>query len=246
MTPGSYLLILLAGAGAGVLNAAVSSGTLLSYPILVGLGIPPVIANGTNSLGLVPGSISGALAYRKQLVGRRRELIIWGIATSCGGVVGALLVVLLPAKVFTELVPWLILGACVVIVVQPLLTKALAKRRSDAAITPAVFGVGIYGGYFGAGQGVAYLAALGSLGDGDMHRANAVKNVIASAANTAAGVTFALAGFVELKPAVVLAVGSLAGGAVGGNAAKRLPPVLLRVVIVVIGLGAATVSFLAA
>lgn len=245
MTAGAYLLILMAGVGAGMMNAAVGSGTLLTYPILVSLGIPPVVANGTNSLGLVPGSIAGAFAYRKQLVGRRKELVRWGMATSGGAVIGALLVVALPARVFTFLVPWLILLACTSIALQPVITKIFVARKPHAAIGPAVFGVGIYGGYFGAGQGVAYLAALGSLDVGDVHRANAVKNVISSAANTAAGLTFALAGFVELRPAIVLAIGSLAGGLVGGNAARRLPPVALRVVVVLIGLVAAVVSFLA-
>ncbi len=245
MSGGALLLIVVSGALAGAINAAVGSGTLLTYPVLVSLGIPPVVANGTNALGMVPGSISGAFAYRRELVGRKTELIRWSIVTGCGAIVGALLVVLLPARAFTVLVPWLILLACVLIAIGPLVTTVLAKRRSSVLLTPALGGIGVYGGYFGAGQGVAYLAALGSLDGADMHRCNAVKNVLATVANTTAGVTFALAGFVEWKPAVLLAVGTLAGGALGGNAARRLPQGALRIIIVIIGIAAAAISFLA-
>ena len=239
----SWLLVL-AGLGAGMINAVVGSGTLITYPVLISLGIPPVVANGTNTLGLAPGAVAGAVAYRSHLRGRKSELLRWGLATAAGGAAGALLVVLLPAEVFTVLVPWLIAAAVLVIGVQPWLTRKLRGRASANAITPTVALVGIYGGYFGAGQGVAFLAALGSLDNGDdLHRANAVKNVLAAAANGTAAVTFALAGLVDWIPALIIMAAAIPGGFLGGVLAKRLPQWVFRIVIICVGLLAAVQAF---
>ncbi|MBP7972831.1 MAG: sulfite exporter TauE/SafE family protein [Candidatus Nanopelagicales bacterium] len=231
-----------AGLVAGALNAAVGSGTLITYPVLLTVGLPPVAANATNSLGMVPGSLSGAWMYRSNLKGRRQSLIKWSLATGAGAVVGATLVVLLPERVFVAVVPWLILSACLLIAVQPVLLKYLSKG-SHRAVTPAIGAVGVYGGYFGAGQGIAYLAALGSLDGGDIHHANAAKNVVASAANGAAAATFALAGRVVWLPALVICIGTLVGGFAGGGIARRLPSWALRSVIVAVGVYAAVLSF---
>ena len=243
MTSGQVLLLIITGTGAGMLNAAVGSGTLITYPALLTIGLPPVAANATNAFGMAAGNFSASFVYRSYLRGRKPQLIKWCLATGIGAVAGAVLVVALPSSVFAALVPWLILSAVVLIAVQPWLTKTLQNRSTAKAVTPVVALVGMYGGYFGAGQGMGYLAALGSLDGGDIQRTNAVKNLLATAANGAAAVTFLLAGRVVLLPAVIVAISALFGGLAGGGIAKRLPQWLLRTIIVVVGIYAAGYSF---
>lgn len=243
MDPGDAVLLIVTGFVAGAINAAVGSGSLITYPALLSLGIPPVAANGTNSLGVVPGALSGAWMYRKNLEGMKRELIRRGMPVAIGAVIGAILVVALPAKVFEVVVPFLILGACAVIAIQPVIARWIEpKKRSEAAATVTLGGIGIYGGYFGAGQGVALLAALTALDGDDLHRANAGKNIFAAVANATAAVVFAISGLVFWLPALVICCASLVGGFLGGGAARRLPKWALRTVIVVVGLYAAYIS----
>ena len=238
------LLLAIAGLAAGAINAAVGSGSLITYPALLSLGIPPVIANGTNCLGVVPGAIAGAWAYRDRLDGMWREEKGRIIAVAFGAVVGALLVVVLPSEVFDVVVPWLILSACVVVAIQPLIVRALKpQRRSARVANTTIGGIGIYGGYFGAGQGIGYLAALTLLDGDDVQQANGGKNVLAAASNGAAAAVFALAGMVLWLPALVICCGSLVGGFIGGSLAKKLPVWALRAVVVIVGLYAVLISF---
>lgn len=238
------LLLAVAGVAAGAINAAVGSGSLITYPALLSLGIPPVIANGTNCLGVVPGAIAGAWAYRDRIDGMWRDEKGRIIAVAVGAVLGAFLVVILPSEVFDVLVPWLILSACVVVAVQPLIVRALKpKRRSARVANATIGGIGIYGGYFGAGQGIAYLAALTLLDGDNVQEANGGKNVLAAASNGAAAAVFALAGMVLWVPALVICCGSLVGGFIGGSFARRLPVWVLRTIVVLVGLYAVLISF---
>lgn len=240
METSTLLLLTLAGFAGGFINAAVGSGTLLVYPVLLAAGIPPVAANGTNTAGLSPGSFSSAWAYRLEL---RDRLSILGkplIATVVGAAVGATLVVAMPSKVFTSVVPWLVGLATVLIAVQPALSKWVTTHREPGEHTlwPWTGAVGTYGGYFGAAQGIMYMSVLGLLYDPDTQRSNGAKNLLAASANVTAAVVFAVSGAVVWLAALAIAVGSIPGGYVGGRVARLLPNYVLRVLVVLIGIGA--------
>ena len=243
-------LLLLAGAGvlAGAVNGVVGSGTLLTYPVLLAAGLPPVVANGTNSVGLAPGSAMAAWLYRDELAGRRALVRVLASAAAVGAIIGAALVLALPASVFERVVPWLIVLACVLVVAQPRIGGALTARGLDPAtfprraLVPVVLVVGVYAGYFGAAQGILLMAVLATLYDVSLQRSNAVKNVLQGAANAAAAIVFIVAGVVSWPAALALGAGSLVGGSVGAPLARRLPDAVLRGVIVAVGLVAAGVS----
>ena len=243
-------LLLLAGAGvvAGAVNAAIGSGTLLTYPLLLAAGLPPVVANGTNSLGIAPGNAFGAWAYRRELAGRGRPVAGMAALVGVGALLGAVLVLALPSRVFESVVPWLIVAACVLVIVQPHLVGALRNRGVEPtslprrALVPVLFAVGVYAGYFGAAQGIILIAALGALYDADLQNTNAAKNVLQGVSNTAAAVAFVVAGSVNWPAAVAIGAGSAIGGAIGAPVARRLPDPVLRAIIVAVGLVAAIVS----
>ena len=248
------LAVLLAGGAAGLINTVVGSGTLVTFPVLLALGVPPVVANVTNSVGLAPGSFSGALATRRELVGQRSRLIRLGAASLVGGVVGALLLLRLPSAAFDAIVPVLIGLGCVLVVVQPTLSKRVAARRERLGVGEApahgsvvlwlaVLLTGVYGGYFGAAQGVLLIAVMGIGLAESLPRINAVKNVLALLVNGIAGVIFIFISTVNWWAAGALAVGSVVGAQVGGRVGRRLPPTVYRVIIVVVGV-AAIVSLL--
>ncbi|HET7389122.1 MAG TPA: sulfite exporter TauE/SafE family protein [Nocardioidaceae bacterium] len=240
------LFLLVAGVVAGALNAMVGSGSLVTFPTLLALGYPPVAANVTNKIGIVPGAISGALAYRRELRAHTGLLVKLMPASLVGGFLGALILFALPASTFEAVVPGLILFACALVLVQPAVRRltgwsssALDRGRSRlAALIALAFVAGIYGGYFGAAQGVVLIAVLTLLFDGSMQTSNAVKNALAATANTAAAVVFIVAGGISWLPVVILAVGSSVGGQIGGRLGKRLPPLVYRIVIVCVGLAA--------
>ena len=216
--------------------------------MLLASGLPPVVANGTNSLGVAPGGLSAAWVYRGELEGRKAQVRLMALTGCVGAVVGALLVIALPARVFEVVVPWLILSACALVLVQPALQRWLRSRGIDPtslprrALIPVLLGIGVYAGYFGAAQGVILMAALGTMYDTDLQRSNAVKNIVGGLSNVLAACVFALAGVVMWAPALALAVGATAGGLIGAPFAKRLPEPVLRGLIVVVGLVAAAVS----
>ncbi|MFJ8577862.1 sulfite exporter TauE/SafE family protein [Micromonospora sp. NPDC093277] len=238
------LAVLAAGATAGAINAVVGSGTLVTFPVLLALGYPPVVANVSNTVGLVPGSLSGAYAYREDLAGHGRLLLRLGIAAVLGGVTGGVLLLCLPPGAFRAIVPALIGLALVLVVVQPRLARALAGwrgedgRRAGPLLLLGVFGTGVYGGYFGAAQGVLLLGLLGVLLSADLRWLNGVKNLLAGLVNGVAAVLFLALGTVAWQPALLIAAGSVVGGLIGGRWGRRLPPTALRAVIVVVGLAA--------
>lgn len=231
-----YFLLALAGVAAGTMNAAVGAGTLVTFPALLATGMTPVVANGTSSLGLLPGNLTGAHAYRGLLAGQWRRITPWIAATVVGSLIGSLLVVRLPSSVFDAVVPWLIASACALVLVQPLI-KRIRNDQSRPIETLLGTGlVGTYGGYFGAGQGVAYLAVLGSFATKTLQEANAFKNVLAGAAGVVATLVFCISGVVSYPAAMAIAIGALIGGSLGGNLAKLAPEWLLRLLIVAVGI----------
>ncbi|HST55064.1 MAG TPA: sulfite exporter TauE/SafE family protein [Solirubrobacteraceae bacterium] len=238
------LAILAAGVCAGTINTVVGSGTLVTFPVLLGFGYAPVVANVSNTIGLVPGSVAGAAGYRTELSGQRSRLLALGCASLSGGLSGAILLLTLPASAFKAIVPVFIVVALVLIVAQPRLTARLAKRRRDAPphggrwTLLAVFAAGVYGGYFGAAQGILLLAILGLSLDESLQRVNAVKIVLAGLVNLIAGVVFVLVAHVAWLPALLISIGSIAGGALGARVGRSLNPDVLRGVIVLVGVAA--------
>ena len=236
--------ILLAGVAAGTINTVVGSGTLITFPTLLAFGIPPVTANVSNTIGLVPGSISGAIGYRRELVGQRSRVLRLSVASLVGGLTGAVLLLVLPDDAFAAIVPVLILLGCVLVVLQPRISAWVAARHDAAGglphhgawwVWPGVLLTGVYGGYFGAAQGVLLMAVLGIGVDESLQRLNAVKNVLAAIVNGVAGLVFIAVAEVDWRVVALIAVGSVVGAQVGATVGRRLPGGVLRVVIVVVG-----------
>lgn len=241
MSVGAALAILGVGLAAGTLNTIVGSGSLITFPTLLALGYPPVVANVSNTIGLVPGSISGAVGYRRELEGQRPRLRVLGIASVAGGLTGGLLLLVLPAAVFRNVVPVLILVACALVAAQPRLARRRAagngahRPHGGPALFLSVFATAVYGGYFGAAQGVLLIALLGIFVDDTLQRLNAAKNVLAALVNGVAALLFVLLADVAWAPAGLLAVGAVVGGQVGATVGRRIPAGWLRAAIVVVG-----------
>jgi uncharacterized protein len=241
---GEAVAIFAAGGAAGTINTIVGSGTLLTFPVLLAFGYEPVTANVSNTIGLVPGSVAGAYGYRAELGGQRRRVLSLAIASLLGGIVGAILLLVLPASAFKEIVPVFIAAALVLVLAQPWLTRRLAGRHdhplhSRGVLPLSLFAIGVYGGYFGAAQGILLLAVLGlSLSD-PLQRINAIKNVLAGLTNAVAGIVFVIAAsHVSWAVAGLLAAGSLLGGHLGARVGRRLSPPVLSGAIVVVGIAA--------
>jgi hypothetical protein len=224
-------------------NALAGGGTLISFPILTALGIPPVAANITNTVALCPGYLGATLAQRDLLADQKRRLWWYLPAALLGGLAGALLLLVSGERLFSAAIPWLILLATVLMAVGEPLNQWLARHQSDdtatsreALVAIPVTLASVYGGYFGAGLSVIILAVLGSALRDSLTRLNALKQAIAFAANIAAAVVFSFSGQVDWLVAAVMAACALVGGAVGGKLAGRLNPVVLRWVVVIIGL----------
>ncbi|HET8559794.1 MAG TPA: sulfite exporter TauE/SafE family protein [Marmoricola sp.] len=237
--------VFLAGIAAGTINTVVGSGTLITFPTLVAVGVPPVLANVSNSVGLVPGSVSGAWGYRRELEGQRGRLVRLGLASLVGGTIGAVLLLVLPSAAFDAIVPVLIALGVVLVIFGPRISRAVSARAARrgglpdhgaAWVWPSVAGAGVYGGYFGAAQGVLLMAILGIGVDDTMQRHNATKNVLAAIVNAVAAVVFILVSHVAWAAAGLIALGSILGGQIGAHWGRRLSPLWLRVLIVVIGL----------
>ena len=294
------LAIFAAGLAAGTINTVVGSGTLITFPALLAFGYPPVLANVSNNVGLVPGVASGVHGYRAELAGQRRRIIRLGSASACGGLVGAVLLLVLPAGVFKAIVPALIGVAVVMVLIQPRLARWMARRhlgrtaarageagggdggaaggladgtaggsagtgaatavgvlpatgasvagRAEAVGGPVlwffVFCAGVYGGYFGAAQGVLLIGMVGIAFNDSLQRVNAVKNVLAGLVNGVAAVMFIALTHIDWSIAGLIAAGSILGGQFGARIGRRLPPWALRLVIVCVG-AAALVKLLA-
>jgi hypothetical protein len=239
------LAVFAAGIGAGMINVVVGSGTLLTFPVLLAVGYSPVVANVSNTIGLVPGSVSGAVGYRRELSTQQARLKRLIPASALGGICGAIALLTLPDAVFEAIVPAMIALALVLIAVQPRLAAVVAKHRPENRehalwLWFAVLACGVYGGYFGAAQGILLISIMAvAIGD-DLQRINAVKNVLAGLVNLIAGIVFMIVADVAWGPVALIAVGSLIGGVLGARYGRRLPPAALRALIVIVGLFAIT------
>ena len=251
MGPPEALAILGAGIVAGALNAVVGSGSLITFPTLLAFGFPPVVANVSNNVGLVPGNFSGAFGYRRELAGQRARLTRLAVLAAAGSIAGAAALLSLPSTAFKLIVPALILVSCVLVLVQPWLSSRIIARRkrraeldSDAAqraekpgpvLGAGVFASAAYGGYFGAAQGVLVIGLLGTFFDESLQRVNAAKNVLVTIVNGTAAVVYIIFAHVAWLAVLLIAVGSTLGGFVGAKFGRRLPPLALRIFIVLIG-----------
>jgi len=238
------LAVALAGVAAGTINTVVGSGTLITFPTLLAVGVPPVTANVTNTIGLVPGSVSGAIGYRRELRGQRGRLVRLASASLVGGVIGAVLLLALPAAAFNTIVPVLILLGCVLVLLQPTISRKVAARAEHRGGVPEhgalwvwvlVMLTGVYGGYFGAAQGVLLMAIMGIGIQDSLQRLNGTKNVLAGLVNAVAAVIFIAVAEVDWLIAGLIAGGSVVGGQIGATVGRRLPPLALRMVIVTVG-----------
>ena len=237
------MVIFLAGVAAGAINSIAGGGTLISFPALLWIGRDPIVANATNTVAIWPGSLAGAFGFRRELATVKRWLLILIVPSLAGGALGSWLLLRTPTPVFERLVPFLILGATILLAAQEVITRRLVPAADDrqppthsmAAIFFFQLLVGVYGGYFGAGMGILMLAALGLIGLTDMHQMNGLKNVLAVAINGIAAVYFALANAVVWGDVLVMTVGSLAGGYFGAHAARRLGRKFVRGLVVAIG-----------
>ncbi|MCX4662140.1 sulfite exporter TauE/SafE family protein [Streptomyces uncialis] len=258
MTAFEIVLVLAAGLAAGTLNTVVGSGSLLTFPVLVALGHPPVVANVSNTIGLAPGSLSAVYGCRRELAAQRHRLLPLGAAAVLGGLTGALLLLALPADTFGAVVPALVLLAALLMALQPRLTRLVAARRARHAQAPApapapgtlstrpprttgsalpaaVLAVSVYGGYFGAAQGVLLLAALAIALDDDLRQLNGLKNLLQALVNLIAAVLFALTADVAWLPVALIAAGSVPGALLGAALGRRVSPAVLRAVVVTVG-----------
>jgi hypothetical protein len=269
VSAGQLALIAAAGLVAGAVNTIVGAGSLLTFPLLVWLGVPPLTANVSNTVGLIPAAVTGAWGYRREMAGHRAVVARMALLSAAGAVAGALLLLVAPGA-FGTIVPLLLVVASVLAAVQPRVAEAIRRREAlaalargqtlteppppglaDAVTRPVGAGLaagilltGVYGGYFGAAQGVLLLAMLGIAWSSDLHRANAAKVVLAGVANLVGGIVFVVSGEVDWRIAATLAAGSAVGGVVGAGLGRRIPAGALRAVIVVVGLAAALALWL--
>jgi len=240
----TYFLLCVTAFLAGAVNSIAGGGTLLTFPALFQvLGGNGVLANGTSTVALVPGSFAGAWGYRRELADKRTLVLRLFLPSLVGGAVGAFLVTRFPAEVFNALVPWLILSAAVLFLVQKPLQRWMGTHRHEGPPTTRTvlgivgfqFLIAIYGGYFGAGIGILMLSALGFMAVGDIHQMNGVKTVLASLINAIAAGVFIVEGDVNWNYAWVMAIAAIFGGYIGARVARRLPAIYVRVIVVAIG-----------
>lgn len=247
MTHLELLIAAAAAVGAGAINALAGGGTLISFPVLVALGVPPVAANITNAVALCPGYFGATIAQLPNLKGQRAQLLLLIPVAVVGGLMGGMILVRTGERTFTALVPWMILAASLLLAVQEPVKKFVARRLSNPmhkrhtmALSALPIGAAaIYGGFFSAGMSVLLLAVLGLTLDDTLTRLNALKQALAFSVNIAAAVFFLWSDQVVWIAAVVMAIGALIGGAIGGRLAGKLPPAVLRWTVVTAGTGIA-------
>jgi uncharacterized protein len=251
MGPAEAVAIFAAGLAAGAVNAVVGSGSLITFPTLLAFGFPPIVANVSNNVGLVPGNVSGAFGYRRELTGQRTRLVRLGVFSLAGSLAGSVALLTLPSSSFQFIVSALILIACVLVLLQPQISARIAARRTRTAgadgqdpdrerISPVlaggVFGAAVYGGYFGAAQGVLVIGMLGSFLDESLQRVNGAKNVLVAIVNGTAAIVYIIFAHVAWLAVALIAAGSTIGGLVGARYGRRLHPTALRFFVVAIGL----------
>ncbi|MFI7633736.1 sulfite exporter TauE/SafE family protein [Nonomuraea sp. NPDC049400] len=249
MTPWEMVAVLAAGVVGGGINTVVGSGSLITFPTLLAVGLPPIVANVSNNIGLVPGGLTGVMGYRPELKGQRERLLRLAPASVVGSLAGGLLLLNLPESSFNVIVSVLIALSCVLVVIQPRLSRMLAAHPGRTHGGPwlwlGTLAAGAYGGYFGAGQGILLIGLMGILLHEDLQRINAAKNVLALLVNFTAAVLYTLVADVDWLAVLLVALGSMIGGFLGARVGRRLPAPILRGVIVCIGV-AAIVKLLAA
>ncbi|MCD5345584.1 sulfite exporter TauE/SafE family protein [Agromyces sp. S2-1-8] len=245
MNPVEFLVLTGGGVVAGMINSVVGSGSLVTFPMLLAFGYPPVLANVTNNVGVLPASLTATIVGRSAFAGEWRRLTLYLCFSAAGGVTGALLLLQLPTEAFDMIVPVLIVVALLLVVFGPVIRRwtarlhGQAEHRDHPAATMAVAGLtAVYGGYFGAAQGVLLIALLSITMAGSLVRANAYKNAMASTANLAAAIVFVLVTEVAWPAAIAIAIGAFVGGWLGGRYGRHIPQTAYRVVIVVIGVAA--------
>ena len=251
MTGWEMVAVAAAGFAAGGINAVVGSGTLVTFPVLLAVGLPPVTATVSNSLGLVPGNLTGAIGYRRELAGQRSLLVRLLPASILGALTGAFLLLHLPPSSFEAIVPVLIALAVVLVAVQPALQRSLRNRRPVedgapqhigrgrmSALFAGAYLTGSYGGYFAASQGVLQIGIFGLLLRESLQRLNAIKNVLTTAVNGVAAATYIVVANdrVDWRASALIAVGAILGGYTGARFGRRLPSAVLRTAIVLLGL----------
>ena len=233
-----FLILFAAAIAAGLFNALAGGGSIFTFPALVAIGIPPILANVTNTVALCSGYVGGVLAQRRDLSGQGRRMLLLLPVAAAGGIIGALLLIRTSDATFRALVPLLVLGACVLLAIQERLRALLQGRHSHIALgwaVPPVLLASVYGGYFGAGLSVMFLAMIGLAIDDNLTRLNALKQAMSLATNIAAALWFAASAPVVWPAAGVMAVGALAGGAFGGRLAGKVRPATLRFIVIAIG-----------
>jgi uncharacterized membrane protein YfcA len=254
----NYFLVFLAAAVGGAINSVAGGGTLVTFPAVVWLGVPPLSANATSTVALWPGSLASMWAFRGELDGTRSWLVWFTAPSVVGGLTGALLLLYTPAGRFEKIVPFLVLGATLLFLLQRTITRALARHQLDAGATAdatgtakrdvmarpsawfllAQFGVAVYGGYFGAGIGILMLATLGLMGLTNIHKMNGLKNWGATCINGFAAMMFVFSGIVEWPVAIAMAAGALSGGHIGASLALRAGQIWVRRTVIAVGFGA--------
>jgi len=247
------IAVCLAAVAGGFVNAIAGGGTLITFPMLTAVGVPPVIANVTNTVALCPGYVGGTYAQRHDLQGQKKRMWMLLPTGILGGITGGVLLLSTSDATFRKLIPYLILTAVILLAFQDQLRNAVMARMSgsdsdsthshEAWAIPLIFFAAIYGGYFGAGLGVMMLAVLGLVLDDSLTRLNALKQSLSFVINIAAALFFLFSGKVLWTAATVMAVGALAGGVLGGRVASRIQPIVLRWIVIAVGLVVAAVYF---
>lgn len=244
------MAIFLAGFWAGMINVVVGSGTLVTFPVLLLFGYAPLTANISNNIGLVAGGLSGTWGYRKELAPNKEMIKRLLPASAIGGLAGALLLLTLPPSAFGTIVPVLIVLGILMVAFGPVLQRRMALRRftgedpgpsrSAVGLIVGIFVLGMYGGYFGAAQGILIVGLMGIMTTVALQQINAVKNVLTTAVNGIAAVTFMIVAwhYIDWKVTALIAAGSLLGGLVGAKFGRKLPPMALRATIVIVGTAA--------
>ena len=227
------------------MNAIVGSGTLITFPTLIAFGYAPVVANVSNTTGLAFGNLASTAAWRRELEGQRARSLRLGAASVAGGVAGAVLLLTLPPSAFRSIVPVFIGLGVVLVLVQPFVSRILARRATERsargsqwAAAAGLFVVGIYGGYFGAGQGLLIIAVLGLAIADTLHRLTALRNVLAGSTNVVAAIAFVAATHIAWGAVLLIAPASIVGGWAGVHVGRRLPPLAYRLVIAAVGVAA--------
>ncbi|MEU7899748.1 sulfite exporter TauE/SafE family protein [Nonomuraea sp. NPDC049152] len=245
MTPAEMVAVFAAGVSAGAVNTVVGSGSLITFPVLLATGMPPVTAAVSNTLGVIPGSISGAIGYRTELSGQSRRILKMSVSALLGGLAGATLLLALPATAFEKIVPALMGLALVLVVLQPRISASVRRRRERADDSARPDGgrllltgltlASVYGGYFPAAQGIIYMSLMGVLLDETLQRLNAVKNVLVAVVNSVAALFFLFSAAFDWTAVALIAAGSALGGPIGARVGRRLSPAMLRSLIVTVG-----------